>query len=149
MNSFLLFHLAYFILINKIKIQNCKEIKIIDFLIIFFEFFSNFEYSKHSLYVSENKCLINERKNEQDKTDKKHKIAISVINNLTKNNIEFEYKDGEIIKVTKNDIGEKCFKYNNIQFAFSVAFQTIKDSMNYNNFSILNKILKNKIAHIK
>ena len=82
--------------------------------------------------MSEKKCFASKiKKDEQDETNQitksnkiKRKNTISVINDLTKNNFEFEFKNAEIIEVTKNNIEEKNRDYKIINF-FSEVYQII------------------------
>ena len=51
-SSFLLFHLVYYLFRSKMKDQ--EGIEIVEFLIEFLDFYSNFEYKKYALLVSQN-----------------------------------------------------------------------------------------------
>ena len=60
-SSFLLFHLVYYFFRSEMKDR--EEIEIVKFLIEFLDFYSNFEYKKYALLVSQNEVKKINKKN--------------------------------------------------------------------------------------
>ena len=101
--SFLLFHLVYYYLRNKMKDQ--EEIEIVEFLIEFLDFYSNFEYKKYALLVSQN---------EVKKINKKeYNNELSVLSYLHEKEIN-QFKID-----TEHNIGSKCKIFGIIKLSFA------------------------------
>ena len=96
-SSFLLFHLVYYFFKSKMKDQ--EEIEIVEFLVEFLDFYSNFEYKKYVLLVSQN---------EVKKNKKEYNNELSVLSYLQEKEINHFKID------TEHNIGSKCKIFGNI-----------------------------------
>ena len=101
-SSFLLFHLVYYFF--KSKMKDREEIEIVKFLIEFLDFYSNFEYKKYVLLVSQN---------EVKKNKKEYNNELSVLSYL------HEKKINQFKIDTEHNIGSKCKIFGNIKSSFA------------------------------
>ena len=120
-SSFLLFHLVYYFFKSKMKDQ--EEIEIVEFLVEFLDFYSNFEYKKYALLVSQN---------EVKKINKKeYNNELSVLSYLHEKEINQFKIDME------HNIGSKCKIFESIKSSFAEFHTYINLSLKKKKFSLL------------
>ena len=93
-----------------------NQINIYNFLINFLYFYANFDIKKNSLEIGHNgKCEIKNKGND----DKQVSVKSAIEN---------------------KDVGEKCFRYNQIKTFFSDMYNFIKSEIYFGSFSVLTKL---------
>ena len=123
----MLFHLVYYFFKDKeIKQKDYEKIKILDFLLSFLSFYSEFENKKYSLLIS---------KNEVKDINKVGENELSVVSYLQDDKIYEHCKNENEIK--KHDIGGKCRKFSEIQKSFKDFYDKINSYLNQEKFSLL------------
>ena len=126
-SSFLLFHLVYYFFKNKeIKQKDYEKIKILDFLVDFLFFYSEFKNKKYSLLISKNDVKILNKIGENE---------LSVASYLQNDKIDEDCENENEIK--KHDIGRKCKIFSEIQKSFKDFYDKINLYLNEEKFSLL------------
>jgi predicted nucleotidyltransferase len=126
-SSFLLFHLVYYFFKDKeIKQKDYEKIKILDFLVDFLFFYSEFKNKKYSLLISKNDVKILNKIGENE---------LSVASYLQNDKIDEDCENENEIK--KHDIGRKCKIFSEIQKSFKDFYDKINLYLNEEKFSLL------------